>query len=66
MLTASLNQSNESNKDKNNEKTKLGSALDALAVWRSGGWLGTDVEELDTKLLNASTAVVAIHRDVLH
>ena len=34
-----------------------GFVVDALAVWRSGGWLGTDVEELDTKLLNASTAV---------
>ena len=31
--------------------------VDSLDVWRSEGWLGTDVEELDTKLLNATTAV---------
>ena len=31
--------------------------VDSLAVWRSEGWLGTDVAELDTKLLNATTAV---------
>jgi len=32
-------------------------AVDNLDVWRSEGWLGTDVAELDTKLLNATTAV---------
>jgi len=31
--------------------------VDSLEVWRSEGWLGTDVAELDTQLLNASTAV---------
>ena len=31
--------------------------LDDLEVWRSEGWLGTDVEELDTKLLNSKTVV---------
>ena len=31
--------------------------VESLEVWRSGGWLGTDVQELDTKLLNATTAV---------
>ena len=31
--------------------------VDSLEVWRSEGWLGTDVEALDTKLLNATTAV---------
>ncbi len=31
--------------------------VDSLDAWRSEGWLGTDVEELDTKLLNATTAV---------
>jgi len=31
--------------------------VDSLEVWRSEGWLGTDVAELDTKLLNATTAV---------
>lgn len=31
--------------------------VDSLDVWRSEGWLGTDVAELDTKLLNATTAV---------
>ena len=34
-----------------------GFVVESLEVWRSEGWLGTDVEELDTKLLNASTAV---------
>jgi hypothetical protein len=31
--------------------------VDSLEEWRSEGWLGTDVAELDTKLLNAKTAV---------
>jgi len=34
--------------------------LESLDVWRSEGWLGTDVQELDTKLLNATTAVFDI------
>ena len=34
--------------------------IESLEVWRSEGWLGTDVEELDTKLLNATTAVFDI------
>ena len=34
-----------------------GFVVDSLDVWRSEGWVGTDVEELDTKLLNATTAV---------
>ena len=34
--------------------------VDLLEEWRSGGWLGSDVQELDTKLLNASTAVFDI------
>ena len=37
-----------------------GFVVDSLEVWRSGGWLGSDVEELDTKLLNATTAVFDI------
>lgn len=31
--------------------------VDDLEVWRSEGWLGTDVEELDTELLNSKTVV---------
>ncbi len=34
--------------------------VDSLEEWRSEGWLGTDVAELDTKLLNATTAVFDI------
>ena len=34
-----------------------GFVVDSLEVWRSEGWLGTDVAELDTRLLNATTAV---------
>ena len=34
-----------------------GFVVDSLDVWRSEGWLGTDVAELDTRLLNATTAV---------
>ena len=34
--------------------------VDYLEEWRSEGWLGSDVEELDTKLLNATTAVFDI------
>ena len=37
-----------------------GFVVESLEVWRSEGWLGSDVEELDTKLLNASTAVFDI------
>ena len=37
-----------------------GFVLDSLEGWRSEGWLGTDVAELDTKLLNATTAVFDI------
>mgnify|MGYP001546182285 CR=1 FL=1 len=35
--------------------------VDSLEVWRSEGWLGTDVAELDTKLLNATTAVFDVN-----
>ena len=31
--------------------------INSLEGWRAEGWLGTDVEALDTKLLNASTVV---------
>ncbi len=34
--------------------------VDSLEVWRSEGWLGTDVARLDTRLLNATTAVFDI------
>ena len=34
-----------------------GFVVDSLEEWRSEGWLGTDVAELDTTLLNATTAV---------
>ncbi len=34
-----------------------GFVVESLEEWRSEGWLGTDVQELDTKLLNATTAV---------
>ena len=34
--------------------------VDSLEEWRSEGWLGTDVADLDTKLLNATTAVFDI------
>jgi hypothetical protein len=37
-----------------------GFVVESLEGWRSGGWLGSDVQELDTKLLNASTAVFDI------
>ena len=39
------------------ESNANGFVIDSLEGWRSEGWLGTDVAELDTKLLNASTAV---------
>ncbi len=38
-----------------------GFVIESLPVWRSEGWLGTDVAELDTKLLNATTAVFDIN-----
>jgi hypothetical protein len=38
-----------------------GFVVDLLEEWRSEGWLGTDVHELDTTLLNATTAVFDIH-----
>ena len=34
--------------------------VDSFEVWRSEGWLGSDVAELDTKLLNTTTAVFDI------
>lgn len=34
--------------------------VDSLDVWRSEGWLGTDVANLETKVLNATTAVFDI------
>ena len=37
-----------------------GFVVDSLEVWRSEGWVGTDVASLSTKLLNASTAVFDI------
>ena len=37
-----------------------GFVVDSLEVWRSEGWLGTDVAKLDTELLNATTAVFDI------
>jgi len=37
-----------------------GFILDSLEGWRSEGWLGSDVADLDTKLLNATTAVFDI------
>jgi len=37
-----------------------GFVVESLEEWRSEGWLGTDVAELDTKLLNATTAVFDI------
>ena len=37
-----------------------GFVVDSLDEWRSDGWVGTDVAELDTKLLNATTAVFDI------
>ena len=37
-----------------------GFVVELLEEWRSEGWLGSDVQELDTKLLNASTAVFDI------
>ena len=37
-----------------------GFVVDSLEEWRDEGWLGTDVASLDTKLLNASTAVFDI------
>ncbi|MDJ0792760.1 MAG: hypothetical protein QNI98_00850 [Woeseiaceae bacterium] len=41
--------------------------VDSLEVWRSEGWLGTEVEKLDTKLLNATTSVFDIKwRDLNH
>jgi hypothetical protein len=37
-----------------------GFVLDSLDVWRDGGWQGTDVANLETRLLNATTAVFDI------
>jgi hypothetical protein len=37
-----------------------GFVVELLEEWRSDGWLGSDVQELDTKLLNATTAVFDI------
>lgn len=37
-----------------------GFVVDSLEEWRSEGWLGTDVANLDTRLLNATTAVFDI------
>ena len=37
-----------------------GFVVDSLDEWRSEGWLGTDVANLETRLLNASTAVFDI------
>lgn len=34
-----------------------GFVVDSLDEWRSEGWLGTDIAELDTEMLNAKTAV---------
>lgn len=34
-----------------------GFVVDSLDTWRDEGWLGTDVAGLDTRLLNASTAL---------
>ena len=34
-----------------------GFVIDLLDGWRDDGWLGTDIAKLDTKLLNATTAV---------
>ena len=40
-----------------NQSDVNGFVVDNLDVWRSEGWLGTDVAALNTKLLNAATAV---------
>jgi len=37
-----------------------GFVVDLLDEWRSEGWLGTDVANLDTRLLNSATAVFDI------
>ncbi len=37
-----------------------GFVVDSIDGWRSDGWLGTDVAALETRLLNASTAVFDI------
>ena len=37
-----------------------GFVVDSLDVWRDEGWLGTDVEDLKTRLLNDTTAVFDI------
>ena len=37
-----------------------GFLVDSLEVWRDEGWVGTDVANLETRLLNASTAVFDI------
>jgi len=34
-----------------------GFVVDSLEVWRSEGWVGTDVADLETQLLNDRTAV---------
>ena len=31
--------------------------VNSLEVWRNEGWVGTDVERLDTKMLNATTVL---------
>jgi hypothetical protein len=37
-----------------------GFVVDLLDGWRNEGWLGTDVADLETKLLNSTTAVFDI------
>ena len=37
-----------------------GFVVDSLEVWRDEGWQGTDVANLETRLLNATTAVFDI------
>ncbi len=37
-----------------------GFVVDDLDEWRNEGWLGSDVADLDTRLLNATTAVFDI------
>ena len=34
--------------------------VDSLEVWRDEGWLGSDVDSLDTRLLNATTVLFDI------
>lgn len=37
-----------------------GFLLDSLEAWRNEGWVGSDVESLETKVLNATTAMFDI------